>query len=191
MKIYTKAGDRGETHVFGGPRVRKDDPRIDAYGTVDELNAAIGCVRAHSPEPRIDTILERIQHELFAVGGELATPDPFEKGMDLVGESHVTRLEAEIDTWELKLEPLRQFILPAGTPVAASLHLARTICRRAERKCVSMTYMAEKPASPRIVKYLNRLSDLLFVLARVANRLAGVADVPWQKPERSAADTDE
>ena len=191
MKIYTKAGDRGETHVFGGPRVRKDDPRIDAYGTVDELNAAIGCVRAHRPEPRIDKILERIQHELFAVGGELATPDPFEKGMDLVGESHVTRLEAEIDTWELELEPLRQFILPAGTPVAASLHLARTICRRAERKCVSMTYMAEKPASPRIVKYLNRLSDLLFVLARVANRLAGVADVPWQKPERSAADTEE
>ncbi|MFM7073639.1 MAG: cob(I)yrinic acid a,c-diamide adenosyltransferase [Planctomycetota bacterium] len=191
MKIYTKAGDRGETHVFGGPRVRKDDPRIDAYGTVDELNAAIGCVRAHRPEPRIDAILERVQHELFAVGGELATPDPFEKGMDLVGESHVTRLEAEIDAWELELEPLRQFILPAGTPVAASLHLARTICRRAERKCVSMTYMAEKPVSPRIVKYLNRLSDLLFVLARAANRLAGVADVPWQKPERSSADAEE
>ena len=191
MKIYTKAGDRGETHVFGGPRVRKDDLRIEAYGTVDELNAAIGCVRAQRPDPRLDTILERIQHELFAVGGELATPDPFEKGMDLVGESHVIRLEAEIDTWELELEPLRQFILPAGTPAAAALHLARTICRRAERKCVSMTYTAEKPASPRIVKYLNRLSDLLFVMARVANKLEGVADVPWQKPVRSTGEGEE
>jgi cob(I)alamin adenosyltransferase len=191
MKIYTKAGDRGETHVFGGPRVRKDDLRIEAYGTVDELNAAIGCVRAQRLDPRLDTILERIQHELFAVGGELATPDPFEKGMDLVGESHVIRLEAEIDTWELELEPLRQFILPAGTPAAAALHLARTICRRAERKCVSMTYTAEKPASPRIVKYLNRLSDLLFVMARVANKLEGVADVPWQKPVRSTGEGEE
>jgi cob(I)alamin adenosyltransferase len=186
MKIYTKAGDRGETHVFGGPRVRKDDLRIEAYGTVDELNAAIGAVRALRPDPRLDAALERVQHELFAVGGELATPDPLEKGMDLVGDAHVARLETEIDAWELELPPLRQFILPAGTPVAASLHLARTICRRAERRCVSMTYLAEKPVSPRIVQYLNRLSDLLFVMARVANMLAAVPDVPWQKPERAS-----
>lgn len=190
MKIYTKAGDRGETHVYGGPKIRKDDIRIEAYGTVDELNAVLGVVRAQSPPPRIDRTLERIQHELFAVGGELATPDPFEKGMDLVGEDHIARLESEIDTFESELKPLEQFILPAGTVLAANLHLARTVCRRAERRTVTMTYAGEKPASPRVVRYLNRLSDLLFVLARVVNAASGIADVPWQKPAKSASDAE-
>lgn len=187
MKIYTKTGDEGETHLFGGPKLRKDAARIEAYGTVDELNAVLGMVRADHPSPRIDQTLERIQHELFAVGGELATPDPVSKGMDLVGDDHVTRLEQEIDAFETQLAPLQQFILPGGSALAAHLHMARTVCRRAERRTVALIHVTEQPASPRIVKYLNRLSDLLFVMARVANVEAGVADVPWQKPARSLA----
>ncbi len=188
MKIYTKAGDRGETMVFGGPKVRKDDARIESYGSVDETNAAIGVARAAGLPPDVDACLERIQHELFAVGGELATPQPALHGLELVGEDHIVRLENEIDAFEAELPPLTQFILPAGHPGAASLHLARTICRRAERRTVTMTFVPERPVSPRIVKYLNRLSDLLFVLGRVVNRRAGVPDMHWQKPTSSRGD---
>ena len=185
MKIYTKTGDGGETAVFGGPKLRKDDPRIEAYGTVDETNATLGMARAAALPTDLDACLERIQHELFAVGGELATPNPSQHGMDLVGDDHIERLEREIDAFEQELPPLTQFILPAGQAAAAALHLARTVCRNAERRVVTMTHADEHPVSPRIVKYLNRLSDLLFVLGRVVNQRAGVGDVAWRKPPAS------
>ncbi len=179
MKIYTKTGDDGETGLFGGPRVRKDHLRIEAYGTVDELNAVLGQVRTHAPPADLDALLARIQNELFDLGAELATPEPRKFGIVGVGDSQIAALEQAIDRHETELEPLRQFILPGGTPLAASLHLARVVCRRAERRLVSLD-RAEQ-IGPQGVVYLNRLSDLLFVLARTANRRAGLADVPWRK----------
>jgi cob(I)alamin adenosyltransferase len=185
MKIYTKTGDDGETGLFGGPRVRKNCPRIEAYGTVDELNAVVGMVRAQSlsADQRLpadlDGLLARIQNELFDLGAQLATPDPAKFGIAGATEAHVAALEGEIDRYEAELEPLKQFILPGGTPAAAALHLARTVCRRAER--CTVTLAETETISPGAVIYLNRLSDLLFVLARAANRRAGVADVPWTK----------
>jgi cob(I)alamin adenosyltransferase len=179
MKIYTKTGDDGETGLFGGPRVRKNCPRIEAYGTVDELNAVVGMARTQGPPADLDGLLCRIQNELFDLGAELATPDPAKFGIAGATEAHVSALEREIDRYEAELEPLKQFILPGGTPAAAALHLARTVCRRAERCVVTLT--ESEAISPNTVIYLNRLSDLLFVLARAANRRAGVADVPWTK----------
>ena len=185
MKIYTKTGDDGETGLFGGPRVRKNSPRIEAYGTVDELNAVVGMVRTHvfpseqGPPADLDGLLARIQNELFDLGAELATPEPAKFGIAGATEAHVSALEREIDRYEVELEPLKQFILPGGTPAAAALHLARTVCRRAERCVVTLT--ETETISPNTVIYLNRLSDLLFVLARAANRRAGLADVPWAK----------
>lgn len=179
MKIYTKTGDRGDTGLFGGPRVRKDDPRIEAYGTVDELNAALGLVRCERLDGPLDALLANIQSELFNVGAELATPDPQRLGTHTIATEHIARLEAAIDQHEVKLEPLKAFILPGGTRSAALLHLARTVCRRAERRLVTL---ADREAiSADLMIYLNRLSDLLFVLARWANRSAGVADAPWKK----------
>lgn len=180
MKIYTKTGDAGETGLFGGPRVRKDDARIEAYGTVDELNAVLGTVRAAGPPAEIEALLERIQNELFDVGAELATPDPVAKGLNTIGQDQAAALEAAIDKFEAGLSPLRQFILPGGSPAAAALHLARTVCRRAERRLVTLG-SSQQGVSPHLVVYLNRLGDLLFVLARSANAAAGVADVPWTK----------
>jgi cob(I)alamin adenosyltransferase len=179
VKIYTKTGDDGETGLFGGPRVRKNCPRIEAYGTVDELNAVVGIVRTHGLPPDLDALLARIQNELFDLGAELATPEPAKFGIAGATDAHVAALEREIDRYEAELEPLGQFILPGGTPAAAALHLARTVCRRAERCVVTLT--ETETISPNTVIYLNRLSDLLFVLARAANRRAGVADVPWRK----------
>lgn len=179
MKLYTKTGDDGETGLFGGPRVRKNSPRIEAYGTVDELNAVVGVVRTHGPPADLDELLARIQNELFDLGAELATPEPAKFGIAGATDAHVAALEREIDRYEAELEPLRQFILPGGTPAAAALHLARVVCRRAERCVVTLT--ETEALSPNTVIYLNRLSDLLFVLARAANRRAGVADVPWRK----------
>ncbi len=138
MKIYTKTGDAGETGLFGGPRLRKDAPRIEAYGTVDELNAVIGLARAEALPADIDVLLARIQNELFDVGAELATPDPQAKHSATLGSGSIAGLEAAIDQHEAQLAPLRQFILPAGCAAAAALHLSRTICRRAERRLVSM-----------------------------------------------------
>jgi len=179
MKIYTKTGDDGETGLFGGPRVRKNSPRIEAYGTVDELNAVVGLVRAQGAPADLDELLAKIQNELFDLGAQLATPDPAKFGIAGATDAHVVGLEGAIDRFEAELESLKQFILPGGTAAAAALHLARTVCRRAER-CV-VTLAEAEPISPTAVIYLNRLSDLLFVLARAANRQAGLADVPWRK----------
>jgi cob(I)alamin adenosyltransferase len=181
MKIYTKTGDSGETGLYGGPRVRKDSPRIEAYGTVDELNALLGLVRAEELPNEFDALLARIQSELFDVGAELATPDPERHGTALVGAARIAALESAIDRFEATLAPLKQFILPGGTRAAASLHVARTVCRRAERHVVTLSHAPSETVSADLIIYLNRLSDLLFVLARAANAAAGQADVPWEK----------
>ena len=182
MKIYTKTGDEGETGLFAGPRVPKDHPRIEAYGDVDELNSVLGVVRAAGPPAELDELLARIQNELFSVGAELATPDPVKQGTNLIAEAHVVALEQAIDRFEARLTPLKQFVLPGGTQPAALLHLARTVCRRAERRVMALVHASNEPISQIIIRYLNRLSDLLFVLARGANSAAGWADVPWNKP---------
>ncbi len=140
MKIYTKTGDDGGTGLFGGPRVGKDDPRIEAYGTVDELNSLLGWARAVGLPADIDDCIMRIQNELFAVGAELATPDPAAHGTDWTGPEQIAALEQAIDRLEAPLAPLRQFILPGGTPAAAALHVARTVCRRAERRVVTLSH---------------------------------------------------
>ena len=181
MKIYTKTGDDGQTGLFAGPRVSKNHPRIEAYGTVDELNATLGLTRAFAPAAGLDHLLETIQHGLFAVGAELATPDPQAQGTALIDETAIAALEAAIDDNQAKLPPLRQFILPTGTPVAASLHVARGVCRRAER-CFVTLQESEPDISLVTLRYLNRLSDLLFVLARLANAEAGISDTAWEKP---------
>jgi cob(I)alamin adenosyltransferase len=183
MKIYTKTGDEGETGLFAGPRVWKNDLRIEAYGVVDELNSFLGWGRSQTLPPEIDSILERIQHDLFAVGAELATVDPQRHGMDLIGEEHITVLEQEIDHWEAILPPLREFIIPGGSSASAALHLARCVCRRAERHVVDLR-LHQPEISEQVLRYLNRLGDLLFVLARAANHHLGVQDIPWKKPVR-------
>ena len=181
MKIYTKTGDAGTTGLFGGGRVEKDDPRVEAYGDVDELNAVLGVARAVDPMPRVDEVLLPIQRDLFAIGALLATPDRAKMAQHLVkariDDARIAELEQAIDAGEAELEPLTAFILPGGTPKAAALHVARTVCRRAERRVVHLQHDVELP--PLAVIYLNRLSDLLFTLARVANRRAGSAEVPW------------
>jgi cob(I)alamin adenosyltransferase len=183
MKIYTRTGDDGTTGLFGGQRVPKDDPRIAAVGTVDELNAALGLVRmeafrASSKPAEIDALVDRLQHRLFDLGAELATPRSA-SAANLVSEANVAELEQAIDRYDAELPPLREFILPGGCPLTSQLHMARAICRRAER--LTVTLAAADEVRPEIVHYLNRLSDLLFVLARAANAAAGVPDVPWQK----------
>lgn len=182
MKIYTKTGDNGDTGLFAGPRVRKDDVRIEAYGAVDELNAWIGLARAEAPTYTIDAVLTRVQHELFAVGAELATPEPDSHGMRMLGDEHVHALELAIDEHEGRLAPLAQFVLPGGTKVAAQLHVARCVCRRAERRLVTLASSEPERDFHTMIVYLNRLSDLLFVLARAANAVGGKQDVPWKKP---------
>ena len=181
MKIYTRTGDSGSTGLFGGPRVPKDDARIEAYGTVDELNAALGAARAAGSPASIDRQLQQIQHELFALGAELASPDPDAHGLRLIGEPQIGRLEGWIDRHEERLPPLKQFILPAGCPAAALLHLARAVCRRAERRVVTLGRHDGAAVGDSVLIYLNRLSDLLFVMTRVANAEAGIGDVPWEK----------
>ncbi len=181
MKIYTKTGDQGETGLFGGGRVSKDDPRVEAYGDVDELNAVLGLARAVEMMPRIDEVLVPVQRDLFSIGALLSTPD-LEKMHDhlakaQVDDSRIAELEHAIDTCEKELEPLRAFIVPGGTPKAAALHVARTVCRRAERRVIHLQHEVEIPQI--VVVYLNRLSDLLFTLARVANTRAGAGEVTW------------
>lgn len=181
MKIYTRTGDTGETGLFGGGRVPKDHPRVSAYGDVDELNSAIGVVRAAEPADFFDELFQSVQRDLFAIGGHLATPDPAKVAKALekaeLSADRVTAFERVMDEAEQELPPLRAFVLPAGTPKAAALHLARTVCRRAERSTVHLSHQAEVPQL--FVVYLNRLSDLLFTLARLANHRGGAGDVTW------------
>jgi cob(I)alamin adenosyltransferase len=176
MKIYTKTGDAGETGLFGGPRVTKDHPRIEAFGTVDELNSHLGIVRTLPAAAEFDPLLRRIQSELFDLGAQLATPGDSD---ERITPAHVETLERAIDTFESQIEPLKCFILPTGTPLAAELHVARTVCRRAERRVVTLAGRLETTTPANAIEYLNRLGDLLFVLARVANRRDGVNDDPW------------
>ncbi|REK13079.1 MAG: cob(I)yrinic acid a,c-diamide adenosyltransferase [Planctomycetota bacterium] len=183
MKIYTKTGDHGETGLFGGPRVRKDAPRIEAYGTVDELNTVLGVVRAQLEPGEVDTLVETLQNDLFALGAQLATPDPAAHGTVMIGDGHIAALEGAIDRFEAQLPPLKQFILPGGVPAAAQLHLARAVCRRAERRVVALVHATSDPVAENVVIYLNRLSDLLFVLARAVNQQAQRDDIPWCKPD--------
>lgn len=197
MKIYTKTGDSGTTGLFAGPRVFKDDPRIAAYGAVDELNALLGVLlaaEAAGPDqagkaaypPRWQD-LRGIQGDLFSIGAELATPNSRQQGMCLLTEKRVLDLEQWIDEVDATLEPLTSFILPGGSKAAGMFHLARTVCRRAERETVHFAQLHSEQECSIVVIYLNRLSDLLFVLARQANQLAGIPDVPWTRPRADQA----
>jgi cob(I)alamin adenosyltransferase len=179
MKIYTKTGDDGSTGLIGGRRVGKDDPRIDCYGTVDELNAVIGLAGTECPD-RIRDALLRIQAELFVIGSHLAAPDTTpaaSKWVPALEPSMVDRMEQEIDNIESLLTPLQNFILPGGTETSARLHMARTVARRAERLVVQLS--RSEAVDALLIRYLNRLSDWLFVHARLANHLEGVKDIPW------------
>ena len=183
MKIYTKTGDAGTTGLYGGGRVPKSSPRITAYGEIDELNATLGVVRSETPHEAIQKALEEVQATLFTVGAMLASPkvDP---RIEVITSAHVESLERQIDTITENLAPLRQFILPGGGKSAALLHLARTVCRRAERGIVYLTGIPNESVDHWVLTYVNRLSDYLFILARLANQLEQIEDVPW-KPKRS------
>jgi cob(I)alamin adenosyltransferase len=180
VKIYTKTGDDGTTGILGRGRLPKDDLRIAAYGTVDELNAVLGVARAHGLDALAEPIVARLQNELFIVGSALADPSPEGPFHNAITQAHVEHLERTIDALEAELEPLEQFILPGGVPAAAQLHLARTVCRRAERLIVGLAHKPGEAVAPTVLVYLNRLSDLLFVLARAVNHRARVADVIWK-----------
>jgi cob(I)alamin adenosyltransferase len=178
VKIYTRTGDTGETSLFDGTRTTKDDPRVDAYGEVDELNAWLGLVRASSLDAALDAEVVHLQRDLFALGAQLA--DPADKlaprvTKAVIADADVTRLEQLIDRLEEELPPLRRFILAGGTPVGAAIHVARTVCRRAERRMVALS----PPVDPVLIRYVNRLSDLLFVLARVVNTRGGIPETEW------------
>lgn len=179
MKLYTKSGDDGSTSLFGGKRVSKADLRVTAYGNVDELNAAIGVVLSACDDGETSASLTTIQAELFSLGAGLAASDP-NKAQAQVTQTPIDVMERLIDAAEAECAPLSQFILPGGTTVASGLHFARTVCRRAERSVVELA--AAEPVDRLAVVYLNRLSDLLFALARRANYRAGAADVPWKNP---------
>lgn len=184
MKIYTKNGDRGETSLLGGQRVPKDALRIEAYGTVDELNSVLGIARAHKPSAEVDEILGLIQSDLFVLGAELAASNEKRSAMALpISEEHVARLEQTIDSIDARLPQLTTFIIPGGSPLAAQLHLARTVCRRAERLVVRLAKTEKVDAL--CTMYLNRLSDALFVIARYANHLSGVPETPWISKNKS------
>ena len=184
MKIYTKTGDDGTTGLIGGGRVRKCDPRLDAYGTVDELNAHLGLAAAAADgaaDGAVREPLHRVMDELFVVGSHLAAPADKRSTLPPMPAAMSDRLEAEIDAAEATVAPLHQFILPGGSELAARLHVARTVCRRAERLLVELGDADPSAVEPVLLAYVNRLSDWLFVQARAANARAGVADVPWRK----------
>jgi cob(I)alamin adenosyltransferase len=185
VKIYTRRGDEGETDLFAGGRVAKDAPRVEATGAVDELNAWLGLCAAATAHADLRGLLQRVQALLFELGGTLAAPDARRREKAGVPEpqlSDVEEIEKRIDALEAELPPLERFILPGGTPAAAALHAARCVCRRAERRAVAL-HRAE-PLGRAALQLLNRLSDLLFVMARVENRRAGVGDVEWRGRER-------
>lgn len=182
MKIYTKTGDDGDTGLFGGGRVSKDDSRVDAYGEVDELNSVIGLARAEGLGS-MDALAQSLQDQLFTIGALLATPRDSKAATHVphVRESWILDMEKAIDAMDLELQPLTAFILPGGTKAASQLHVARTVCRRVERRVVPLHRLGTVEAT--VVVYLNRLSDLLFSMARYANHKAGVKDVPWIAPK--------
>ncbi|MGC8898429.1 MAG: cob(I)yrinic acid a,c-diamide adenosyltransferase [Bacteroidota bacterium] len=177
-KLYTKTGDKGETSLFGGKRVSKDDQRICACGDVDELNASLGIVRSLTDEVRVEEMIGQIQRQLFVLGADLAAPKGIAADVPRVTEEDISQLERFIDSLEGELPPLRNFLLPGGHPVAAHLHLARTICRRAERSTVAL--FRTEGNGELAIKYLNRLSDLLFVLSRWVNLKKGVDEEKWR-----------
>jgi cob(I)alamin adenosyltransferase len=179
MKLYTKTGDDGTTGLFGGGRLPKTSRRVGTYGTVDETNATIGVARAEGLPPVIDEVLALVQEDLFALGAELACVPGKEAKLPMrpIAEEDIARLERAIDDADGACPPLTNFVLPGGSRQAAALHVARTVCRRAEREVLGLD---DAPARGELVVYLNRLSDLLFALARRANVIAGVADVPWK-----------
>ncbi len=181
MKVYTKTGDDGTTGLFGGDRVSKTHPRIAAYGTVDETNAVVGqtriCLEGTPWELRTDAMLGRIQEELFVLGGDLASPGDVKYAVPRIETHHIALLEREIDAMDADLSPLKHFILPGGHPAAGMLHIARTVCRRAERDTILAA--ESEDISAEAIHYLNRLSDFFFVLSRWVNHQAGVADTEW------------
>jgi cob(I)alamin adenosyltransferase len=185
VKIYTRTGDEGDTALFGGGRVSKDHERVDAYGTVDELNAILGWAVLHVADEQAPVRIETIQHDLFALGADLATPPPtgarVRPGTPPLPEGRVAEMERWMDEADEELPPLRAFVLPGGSPGASALHIARTVCRRAERGVVRLA--RSEAVDPVVVKYLNRLSDLLFTLARLENHRAGQPDREWRKGE--------
>ena len=182
--IYTRTGDDGTTGLFGGDRVGKANPRIEAYGTVDEVNSAVGLARAHLRDApgfeRLDPVLADVQDGLFVLGADLATPPDAKPVVPRIDGAHTKGIETHIDAFQDDLPELKTFILPGGTPAAAALHTARTVCRRAERRVVQAG--ASTPVNEQATIYLNRLSDLLFVTARWANRQSGVREDPWTPP---------
>jgi cob(I)alamin adenosyltransferase len=180
VKIYTKTGDQGQTGLIGGTRVPKDHARVAAYGDIDELNAAIGLAKAHTRDARLSTLLGEIQRDLFALGAQLADPTArvgAKKAKAAITAARIRRLETAIDRREAALPPLTAFILPGGAPLGASLHLARTICRRAERAIVTLA--RGEAVDARVLAYVNRLADLLFVLARFENQRSGEPEDRW------------
>jgi cob(I)alamin adenosyltransferase len=184
MKLYTKTGDKGETGLYGGERVSKAAQRVAAYGAVDEANAAVGLARAHLDDASLDSVLAAVQHGLFDLGADLATPlaSRYRQNITPLDDEDIGLLERFIDRFDAELEPLRAFILPSGHPAGAALHLARTVVRRAEREAVAL---AEREAvNEAALVYLNRLSDLLFVLARIVNARAGVPEAQWRHKGR-------
>lgn len=188
LRIYTRTGDAGTTGLFGGGRVEKDDPRVEAYGDIDELNAVLGLARAVEMMPRIDEVLVPIQRDLFSLGALLATPDREKMKQQLekarIDEARITELERHIDDGEQELEPLTAFILPGGTPKSAALHVARTVCRRAER--LSVVLSESEPVDAVAIAYLNRLSDALFVWSRWVSAKLGRGEILWD-PNRASS----
>jgi len=180
-KVYTRTGDGGETHLGMGRRVPKDSPRVEAYGTVDELQSALGVVLAANPVDEVREVVARIQNELFNLGSDLCLLEEEKKDLKVprIEKRHVDALEAYMDGVQDLLGPLEEFILPGGAPAAAHLHVARTVCRRAERLVVALA--RSEPVGDHVIRYLNRLSDALFVMARHENRMRGVPDVLWKK----------
>lgn len=181
MKIYTRKGDDGSTGLVGNVRVLKNDVRVTAYGEVDEANAAIGVAASTTIDPETVALLKQIQSDMFVLGAELATPDG-ETPQHRIAASHVEQLEQWIDASSVDVAPLKNFVLPGGSASAASLHFARTVCRRAERAVITLSQ--EQTIGDHAVPYLNRLSDLLFAFARQANHRDGVADIPWIAPTK-------
>ena len=179
MKIYTRTGDQGSTALFGAGRVAKSDARVSVFGTIDELNAILGVARAVGLSDRCDVVVEKLQHQLFDLGAELATPAAADRGMEILQDDDIANQETVIDLLESTLSNLKTFILPGGSQSAATLHLARCVCRRAEREIVALGQSAAVRET--VLKFVNRTSDLLFVLARAANAESETDDILWKK----------